>query len=324
MTGLTRRLHVIVYHYVRDFSRSRFPRLKGIHTSTFERQLDSLMKHFEMATADSALAFVNGAYQPGRDLCLLTFDDGLREHRTDVMPMLAQRGVQAVFAVTTSAADGRLAAVHKGHLLAATLDNADYRDAVVESAEALSPGTLGRIRESEATRLYRWDVAEVAVTKYLLNFALDRADRERIINDLFDVHLGDELPFARELYLSWDDVRDMQKAGMVIGGHSHEHVPLATLSGDAQRDELQSCAAALRTRLLPQPIWPFAYPYGSFDGTTCRLTREAGFDLAFTVEPGSCEVSDDVSCLRRFDANEVETILLGDAMSGEESRPCAV
>ncbi len=35
--------------------------------------------------------------------------------------------------------------------------------------------------------------------------------------------------FGGELYLNWSEAREMQQAGMVIGGHSHEHRPLATL-----------------------------------------------------------------------------------------------
>jgi peptidoglycan/xylan/chitin deacetylase (PgdA/CDA1 family) len=309
---MNRQLHVIVYHYVRSGARGRFPRLNAIQPVVFEKQLDGLCARFEMATVSSAVDFLNGAYRPERDLCLLTFDDGLKEHLTYVTPALNRRGLQGVFSVTARCADGALASVHKNHVLAATLNGAEYRAAVATAAERLSPGALERVNETEATQLYRFDTPEAAVTKYLMNFALPRHDRQRIVDELFAAYLGDEEPFARELYLDWNEVRALQHEGMIVAGHSFEHVPLATLGEDQQREEIHGCASALRTHLAAQPIWPFVYPYGSYNGQTCRALQDEGFDLGFGVEAGSCEPGDDVFGLRRFDANDVESALFAD------------
>jgi peptidoglycan/xylan/chitin deacetylase (PgdA/CDA1 family) len=152
-----------------------------------------------------------------------------------------------------------------------------------------------------------------------MNFALAPAQREHVLGDLFARHFGDDEPIARELYAGWDELQEMQTAGMAIGGHSHTHVPLATLSSDLQQRELQSCADALRSRLRSQSLWPFAFPYGSFNATTCRYAREAGFDCAFTIEAGSCDALDDVFRLRRFDANDVDAELLDGATAAPSS-----
>jgi peptidoglycan/xylan/chitin deacetylase (PgdA/CDA1 family) len=100
---------------------------------------------------------------------------------------------------------------------------------------------------------------------------------------------------------------------MVIAGHSYDHVPLATLGGDLQRQEVKGCAAALRSHLAEQPFWPFVYPYGSYNNDTCRVLQDEGFDLGFGVEPGSCEPGDDFFGLRRFDVNDVEQALFARA-----------
>ena len=67
-----------MYHYVRDLPKTSFPRIKGMLTSDFQRQLQALQSRYEMATLEIALDFLKGAYSPTRDLCLLTFDDGLK------------------------------------------------------------------------------------------------------------------------------------------------------------------------------------------------------------------------------------------------------
>ena len=79
-------LHIVTYHYVRDLPRTAFPRIKGMLLSNFQKQVDQLCGAYEMATLDSAMAFLNGTYHPSRNLCLLTFDDGLKEHFSEVTP----------------------------------------------------------------------------------------------------------------------------------------------------------------------------------------------------------------------------------------------
>ena len=87
-------LYVVMYHYVRDLPHTPFPRIKGMLTSAFRQQLTALQSLYEMATLESALDFLRGRYTPSRPLCLLTFDDGLKEHYTDVTPILVDTGVQ--------------------------------------------------------------------------------------------------------------------------------------------------------------------------------------------------------------------------------------
>ena len=63
----------------------------------FRSQVKALPDVFEMATLESAFEFLNGKYTPRRDLCLMTFDDGLREHYADVTPILAESRFRAFF-----------------------------------------------------------------------------------------------------------------------------------------------------------------------------------------------------------------------------------
>src|SRR5262245_10648640 len=111
-------LHVVMYHYVRDLPNTSFPRIKGMLPSDFRRQLTALQGQYEMATLESALDFLQGTYRPSCDLCLLTFDDGLKEHYTEVAPMLLDHGVQGIFFVITAGLEEhRVASVHMNHFL---------------------------------------------------------------------------------------------------------------------------------------------------------------------------------------------------------------
>jgi peptidoglycan/xylan/chitin deacetylase (PgdA/CDA1 family) len=59
--------------------------------------------------------------------------------------------------------------------------------------------------------------------------------------------------------------------------HSHHHFPLSALEPADKRTDLTRCASRLREQLLPQPLWPFSYPYGDVDAAAIALLRDLGF-----------------------------------------------
>lgn len=305
---MPRNLTAVVYHYVRDLPRTRFPRIKGMVTDAFRRQVDLLSERYEMATLESALTFLAGGYQPPRDLCLLTFDDGLKDHYSAVLPVLAERRIQGLFFVPTACLEGVVASVHKSHFLMAALDFKEYQQAFASKLAGLSRETSTGVNMKVAQLAYRWDAPEVAAFKYLLNFGLPEALRTQILDALFVEYLGGETEFARQLYLSWDEAREMQTAGMLLGGHSHNHVALAMMNDDCQRADLETCAGLLHGRLNSQPLWPFTYPYGqskTYNSLTVRSLRDLGFACSFTTEFGANEVNQDPFSIRRIDTNDV-------------------
>ena len=302
-------LHAVMYHYVRDLPQTRFPRIKGMLTDDFQHQVALLSERYEMATLESALAFLWGQHVPRQDLCLLTFDDGLKEHYMTILPILSEHRIQGLFFVITSCLEEQwVASVHKNHFLMAALDFAEYREAFLVRLAELSPERNTEVNLEEARCAYRWDTPEVAAFKYLLNFRLPDAMRDRILDGLFESYLGDEAEFARQLYLSWGEAQEMQSGGMLIGGHSHSHMALATLDHVRQQADLGRCMALLRGRLNDQDLWPFSYPYGkmnSFNSWTVRSLRDLGFACAFATEVGSNQAGQDAFRIRRIDPKDV-------------------
>lgn len=294
-------LHIVVYHYVRDLPRTPFPRIKGMLTQDFRAQVRELAASFEMATVESALAFLQGSYRPSSDLCLLTFDDGLKEHYTEATPILAELGIQGVFHVITGCIqEQRVAPVHMNHFLMAALPFDLYKSAFLKELDQ----TTENVDAEAARRAYPWDTAEVAAFKYLFNFILNPADRDAAVGTLFRHYLGDEKSFSNDLYLNWSEARDMQRAGMSIGGHTHAHRPLSALSGSEQLQDLTNCRRLLDANLDSSAGWPFCYPYGkktTFTAETVRVLKELGFQCAFTTESGANTPGVDLFAINRVD-----------------------
>ena len=61
------------------------------------------------------------------------------------------------------------------------------------------------------------------------------------------------------------EAREMQREGMAMGGHSHQHRPLATLRYPELSADLTRNWDLIQKNLVPQEIWPFSYPYGKSD-----------------------------------------------------------
>jgi peptidoglycan/xylan/chitin deacetylase (PgdA/CDA1 family) len=303
-------LHVVMYHYVRDLPNTPWPRLKGMLTSTFRQQLRALREHYELATLETALAFMQGAYIPRRDLCLLTFDDGLKEHYTEVTPLLVEHGIQGVFFLITSCVqEQHVASVHMNHVLMATLDFAEYQQAFFQRLHTLTSlsSAMLQINPQVAQRTYRWDTPEVAAFKYLFNFVLTADVRDQVVHSLFTDYIASEASFAPSWYVSWDEARAMQDAGMVLGGHSHQHQPLATLSAADLARDIRTCQQLVQANLHPQADWPFSYPYGktdTFNAETITYLRALGVTCAFCTEVGSNAPGRDLFAIRRIDCKD--------------------
>jgi peptidoglycan/xylan/chitin deacetylase (PgdA/CDA1 family) len=304
------RLRVVMYHYVRDLPRTPFPKLKGMLLDDFRAQVREMSSLFEMASIESAIDFLNGEYRPRRDLCLLTFDDGLKEHYTDVMPILHEKRIRGVFFLITSClAEKRVAPVHMNHFLMASMGFEEYADAFFRKVVALCPDAFAplKVEPALAAQTYPWDTPEVARFKYLFNFGMDPELRDNAVREIFTSHIANESEFSESLYVNWEEARRMQKAGMCIGGHTHQHKPLSNLPARELLWDLETCHRLLCQNLSPQAVWPFSYPFGkrnSFHIRAVRKLQSLGYHCAFSTESSDNRRGADLYTLCRTDCKK--------------------
>ena len=68
-------LYIVMYHYTRDLSHSRYPNIKGLDLPLFREQIQFFKKNFSIITMEEAIEASKGnAPLPERAL-LLTFDE---------------------------------------------------------------------------------------------------------------------------------------------------------------------------------------------------------------------------------------------------------
>jgi peptidoglycan/xylan/chitin deacetylase (PgdA/CDA1 family) len=93
-------------------------------------------------------------------------------------------------------------------------------------------------------------------------------------------------------YMTWDQIAEMQRAGMEIGAHTVHHPFLTRLSTPAAFLEIFLSRLALAQH-LHTPINVFAYPYNDHNPRIVMLARLAGFEGAVTVAQHKGDIAGD-------------------------------
>ncbi|MCC7383563.1 MAG: polysaccharide deacetylase family protein [Deltaproteobacteria bacterium] len=88
-----------------------------------------------------------------------------------------------------------------------------------------------------------------------------------------------------EGYLSWEQIRELEAAGIEMESHTVTHRRLRDLGAAEQREEIVRSKAALEEG-LGHPITSIAYPFGSNTELAHRAALEAGYTSGYSVTSG--------------------------------------
>jgi peptidoglycan/xylan/chitin deacetylase (PgdA/CDA1 family) len=311
-------LTIVMYHYVRDLRRTRYPGIKGRTVEEFEGQLDYIRKHYTVTTTRAVIEAIRGGRSLPTNACLLTFDDGFLDHYTTVFPRLLARGLSGSFyPPAVVARGGRVLDVHKIHfILAATGDHVALARRVIELIDARRREV--ELPATDALRAEHWkaspfDGPATAFIKAVLQKGFAAEIRSMIVQTLFEERVGvAEAVLAGELYMDVPQLQAMVRNGMEVGGHGVEHVWLNRVSSDDQQREIEGTRAFLSDVHGGVPVdWVMCYPYGAHCDTARRLVADAGAAVGLTTEKGIVRTLDAPFRLPRLDTNDLP--LRGDA-----------
>lgn len=297
----------IGYHYVRPSFASPYPGIFGLTPAELRAQLELLAREGKFIGQDDLRRALAGEARLPENGWLVTFDDGLREQYEHALPVLDAMGIPAIFfANTLPLAERRPVLVHMTHLLRSQVAPTALGEAIKGIAGELGI-SLGDVDGVRATTQYRYDTAEVAQLKYLLNFALPVEDRERVVDACFDRLLGwSGAEVCRELYMDRDQLKALASRDM-LGSHAHSHRPLGTLEASQIEREI-AASLDLLEEWTGVRVDSLAYPYGSREACA-PLAGEiaAGLNIAmgFTMERAGIDGSSPRLFLPRCAPNDL-------------------
>jgi len=263
---------VFGYHRIGFMDDSGDPALWDASPLVFEEQVCLLKKEFDVIGPDEIERVVSigrGRY------VLLTFDDGYRDNFDEAFPILKRHGLPATFFVTTGFLDNRQISWWDeiAWMVQVSTRSESRPDGRLDGVLSFLPHERGRTILSLIERYRR----------------LPRESTHAFMESLAEAtgsgrHHGDH----QEVWMTWENVRELRASGMHIGGHTVNHPRLARLSLDEQEQEIVACKSRIEAE-LGEPMRYFAYPYGerdSFDDDTRRTLAEHGVELAFSFYNG--------------------------------------
>ncbi len=112
-------------------------------------------------------------------------------------------------------------------------------------------------------------------------------------------------------YLTWEEILEMQKAGMMFGSHTLTHSDLRNLSPVNLEKEIKESREIL-TQKLGQEVTDFCYPSGKYSDTVLAEVKKDKYQTAVTTNSGISSLKDDPFLLKRLrivEKTNVEAIL---------------
>jgi peptidoglycan/xylan/chitin deacetylase (PgdA/CDA1 family) len=211
-----------------------------------------------------------------RRFTCFTFDDGYRDNRDHALPVMQDFNAPFTVYVASDFADGR------GRLWWVALERLI---AAVNSLDVEIDGVATQIDASSATakqeafnRMHDW-----------LQRLPSDTHVQHAVSSLCERHHVDDAAIARELCMSWDELKPFASDPLVtIGAHTVSHCNLAKEPEAEASREMRVSRERIETT-LQQPALHFAYPYGYKTAAAARefaMARQLGFHTAVTTRPG--------------------------------------
>jgi peptidoglycan/xylan/chitin deacetylase (PgdA/CDA1 family) len=301
-------MNVLMYHYVRP-APVDLPYFRYLHEDDFARQIDLLVQQSRILTAAEFLDILRGAPVP-EDAFLLTFDDGLRDHYDNVLPILEARRLTGLFFVLTDPpTGGRMLDVHAIHHLLGQHGGPTVLDTL---EKRLTPSMIDESKKALFDRsVYRNQTNDSATqsVKKILNYFVAEAHRGDLIAEVQSALGAPPGIGGDSLYLSEVQMRDMHERGHLVASHGATHRVLRTLSESEQRDEICGSFEWLDGALRDRAHRVFCYPYGgpdTYDSRTIAVLEALDCRAAFAVDPRPLHEADlrtRPMALPRFDCN---------------------
>jgi peptidoglycan/xylan/chitin deacetylase (PgdA/CDA1 family) len=302
-------LRIVMYHYVREIRNSEYPLIKGLELEGFKRQLDYLEAIYRIITAQQLIDFANGAGDIPDKACLLTFDDGYKDHVDNVLPELMKRKLQGSFFPPVKAITEReMLNVNCVHFILAS--HPDFAALIEEIREACLANGMSDDEFTSHWHRYgvasRYDAKEVIFIKRMLQHVLPEEQRNHLSSLLFKKYVHEDMrEFADTLYMSLDDTEKLVASGMYVGSHGYRHLWLNREPKHSQESEIDLSLDFLGKVGAPTENWIMCYPYGGYNNDTLDILRARKCSVGLTTRVGVAELDNGrLLELARFDTND--------------------
>jgi len=258
-----------LFHRVSDEADPMWPPMKP---SLFSEIINYLAQNFTVVPLEHYLNNPN-SFQTKKKIATVLFDDGYKDNIEFAAPILNKYKCPASFYVVSDCIDKNIPT------WTYIIDNVflNTKKQRMELGYDFVPGQF----KSFQVQLNDQPNPVIKEVKPWLK-KLPNSQRLLIIQSIL-LQCGD-VPVPAKKMMGWDDIRQLDSNGFIIGSHSHTHPMLASLQNESEiSDELKISAQRIQQEVgkFPQTI---SYPIGSFDKRVVGLSEKEGYRYGLAVQ----------------------------------------
>lgn len=269
-------MKIIMYHYVQKFNK-KFPYQNFLDIDHFKKQINLFIKKYGIISNE------NEIFNENKKI-LLTFDDGFKHH-FKIAKFLKKRKIIGIFFICARTLLKKdILPVHKVHLILSKINPYVAHNSLLEILKKdkiiIRKNNISKFKNIYKKQNDIWLKKEF---KKIINYFLDEQVKNKILDKLmkqFKINMD-----VKNFYLNNQDLKKMQKLGMIIGSHGYSHNLLSKLDLKDQKKEIYNSKIILE-KILKKKVNFFCFPYGgsiSYNNNTINILKESGYKLSFDV-----------------------------------------
>jgi methionyl-tRNA formyltransferase len=265
---------------------------------SFEKKIKYLKNNY---TIISLKDYENKNYDVNdfKKLCILTFDDGLKDHYVNVLPILKKYNITGVFFISAfPILENKVCDVHKIQFL---FNNENYKHIILKEI-------VCNLKLSQEEKLNLWN--EKSISKYknnnwssseiFITNILRQTDNKEILANLFDKYVLEPLnqsekEFSENFYLNSNEIIELFNNNMEIGIHGYYHNTEDNIDSITKTIDFLNSINVITSNY-------YSYPNGIID---TNIMKTLNIKYAFTTQNINCTMQDNPLLLPRINCSNI-------------------
>ncbi len=292
-----------MYHYIRNFNKS-LPYFNFLDIKKFKKQNNffSKQKGFIELNDNLSEVYFKNKY-------LLTFDDGLKEH-LKIAEYLYKKNILAFFFIPSLPLIKKdFLPIHKIHLIFGKYNSEQIKNILKKFKIQLKFNNIFSTFKKQKEFLEKKKNSEINQKIYLKSL-LNNIDQKnpKVIKKIFNYCFKkkDQIKIFKNFYLNKNDIKKINKFGMLIGSHGNSHKVMSKMNFKTQKKDIK-ISLNLLSSIIKKKINYFCFPYGGFNmfnNKTLKILKKKGIIYSFNVQSKDWNKKSNNLFIPRYDCNE--------------------
>ena len=275
---------ILDFHSIND-AENDFIRGTNVWTSVdkFEKHLQYLKRCYHVISLQELINSLQHDTIP-KNSVVITFDDGFADNYHVAYPLLKQYQIPAtIFLVTDCIENKRPIWIQEFYYLLNSIGAQKIFEILNVLTQELKIAQV-KIKYNSKRKLN----LNKALEEYL-GFSVNKEMRNEVLDRLYSNFKiqKDKIFSQNEIFLNWNQVRQMNMNGITFGNHGASHTPLSAMPLNEQENEIQRSKKIIEQNLEKKFV-PFSYPFGwkkFFTQATKKIVINTGHSCIVTAKP---------------------------------------